>query len=85
VVAYGLKSSVMEVSGELSITSDRLAFEFAELFEPEPEPEDPHALSPTARTPAAATVMSLLCSTNLLMCLRLSCRGYVGVTARAAS
>jgi hypothetical protein len=48
-----------------------LEFELAELFEFEPEPEDPQAASPTARTPAAATVMSLLCSTNLLMCLRL--------------
>ena len=45
-VANGLKSWVMVVSGELSMTSDRLAFELAELFEPEPEPDDPHAAEP---------------------------------------
>jgi hypothetical protein len=52
---------VIEVSGELSITSAP-AFEFAELleFDEDPEPEDPHAATTIARTPAAAIVMGVL-------------------------
>jgi hypothetical protein len=59
----------MEVSGELSITSARFALPPAGPEEFAVDPEDPHAATTTARTPAAAMVMSFLRLCNLLIVL----------------
>ncbi len=53
----GLKSWVIVLSGELSMTRVPEAPELEEPPPPEGEPE-PHALSPAASSPAAVTTMS---------------------------
>jgi hypothetical protein len=79
---YGLKFCVIEVSGELSITSGG-----AELVLPDDDDDpaafgleelDEHAATPAARNPAAATAMNRLWFGNLLFILCLSSRVLEG-------
>jgi hypothetical protein len=68
VAMNGLKAWVIVVSGELSIVTSAEEPELLEVLdEPPPDPEDPQAASPSARTPAAATVSNRFWSANLLM------------------
>jgi hypothetical protein len=61
----GLKSWVIVLSGELSMTS---CWDLLVVDEPVPElAADEHAPSPAARRPAAATMMSLLWLSDLLV------------------
>jgi hypothetical protein len=78
---YGLKSWVIEVSGELSIT--RVA---AELLVPDDDDDAPpplealdeHAATPAASSPADATATNRLWFGNLLFILCLSSRVIEG-------
>jgi hypothetical protein len=70
VLTNGLKSWVIEVSGELSITRVFPVVVPAELdVEPELELELEHAASPAASRPAVATAKSPLWLCNLLISL----------------
>jgi hypothetical protein len=60
----GLKSSVIELSGELSITS---VFDFDELLLVFDDPDEPHAPSPIASRPAVATAASPLCVRSFVL------------------
>src|SRR6516164_10595468 len=59
----GLKSSVMELSGELSMTS---VFDLDELLLFD-DPDEPHAPSPTASRPAVANAASPLCVRSFVL------------------